>query len=297
MQRRVFDPGTVPLSFWRQPAIQQALAGRAIGTLLRYFLAEFPNCTQTQLALLTSHDRSDISNFVRGIRVGQVSDIEVLTRIADGLHIPDEARVLLGLAPASLPTSMFRDVPRPQPSNLHSPNDHITGWLGPQSTHPECSIAVCGSHTAKTDPAAITEIVRSLGSLFAYHRFQVIHGPVGIGIELMTYIADHYRPPGLTSLTARLGHANVIRDAQFVIVIGGGEGTRDEVDLALAMGKKVLPIPCTGGTAQHTYTRMCTNVRLHSWLDSTDLIALADAEQCATIVHRLTTTAPGDPHD
>jgi hypothetical protein len=56
-------------------------------------------------------DRSDISNWVRGTRQGRVFDIEVLTRIADGLRMPDEARVLLGLAPADALIAAIRDSP------------------------------------------------------------------------------------------------------------------------------------------------------------------------------------------
>lgn len=99
-RRRVFDPGTVPTAFWRRAEVCGALTRRDVAELFRLFLAGFPDCTQTRLALLTGHDRSDISNWVRGIRQSRVSDIEVLTRIADGLQLPDEARLLLGLASA-----------------------------------------------------------------------------------------------------------------------------------------------------------------------------------------------------
>src|SRR5262249_36084550 len=99
-RRKTFDPATVPISFWRRDDVQAAVARRAVGQLLGLYLTAFPDCTQTQLALLTAHDRSDVSNFVRGTRDRPVSDIDVLARIADGLEMPDEARVLLGLAPA-----------------------------------------------------------------------------------------------------------------------------------------------------------------------------------------------------
>lgn len=80
----------------------------------RIYLEAMPACTQTHLASLTEHDRSDISNWVRGVRNGRVGDIEVLNRIADGLRMPDEARVLLGLAPADALVTTIRDA-RPMP--------------------------------------------------------------------------------------------------------------------------------------------------------------------------------------
>src|SRR5690606_22773355 len=98
-RRKTFDPRAVPPAFWRRDDVRRALLNREIGRFFGVYLATFPECTQTQLALLTGHDRSDISNFVRGVRSPRVVDIDVLDRIASGLTMPDEARVLLGLAP------------------------------------------------------------------------------------------------------------------------------------------------------------------------------------------------------
>ncbi|MEV4253855.1 hypothetical protein AB0J52_11890 [Spirillospora sp. NPDC049652] len=87
-KRKVFDPGSVPVAFWCREDIRHALACRDVADLLRLFLDTFADCTQTQLALVTQHDRSDISNWIRGVRQGRVSDIEVLTRIAAGYRFP-----------------------------------------------------------------------------------------------------------------------------------------------------------------------------------------------------------------
>lgn len=109
-RRKTFDPRAVSLAFWRQDEVQTALARHDVGALFRMFLASHSDCTQTQLALLTEHDRSEISNLVRGTRSGRIGDIDVLTRIADGLQMPDEARVLAGLAPASVLMSSIKVV-------------------------------------------------------------------------------------------------------------------------------------------------------------------------------------------
>lgn len=110
-RRKAFDPRAVLLTFWRDGEVQTALARHDIGALFRMFLAQHPDCTQTQLALLTEHDRSEVSNLVRGSRSGRIGDIDVLTRIADGLQMPDEARVLTGLAPAAVLMSSLRQRP------------------------------------------------------------------------------------------------------------------------------------------------------------------------------------------
>lgn len=295
-QRKVFDPATVPITFWRSPSIQQILARRDVGKLFRLYLDEFPECTQTQLALLTEHDRSDISNFVRGIRSGCVSNIDVLDRVAEGLLMPDEARTLLGLAPSSQTLSTLQDetlVPRQSPSKVGDP---ITGWLGPSTARPHCRIAICGSRSSDTEFKVFTEAVRALGGLLMRRSYQVIHGPVGVGIEVMTYIADRYRPPGLTRITGRFGHASVVRDAEFVVVIGGGEGTLDETDLAFSLDKRVIPLAASGGTAQIVYAKMQKDAGLRSWMSDEDFrfLGQADAVGFVLAVQKLTSTDSGE---
>lgn len=135
-KRRTFDPRSVPLSFWRNEPVQTALARHEVGDLLRQYLEAHPECTQTQLALLTEHDRSEISNWVRGVRTGRVGDIDVLTRIADGLHMPDEARVLSGLAPAAVLMSSLRAPSQTQPDLYAQSQPQPTptndqGWRAP----------------------------------------------------------------------------------------------------------------------------------------------------------------------
>lgn len=120
-RRRIFDPGAVPIRFWQRDDVQASLAHRDVAQLFRLFLDKFPKCTQTQLALLTQHDRSDISNWVRGTRQGRVSDIEVLIRIADGLHMPDQARALLGLAPVGTDRSELVSLGTRRPADRDAP--------------------------------------------------------------------------------------------------------------------------------------------------------------------------------
>jgi hypothetical protein len=249
-RRRVFDPGAVPTAFWRRDEVCHALTRRDVAELFRLFLAEFADCTQTQLALLTEHDRSDISNWVRGIRQSRVSDIEVLTRIADGLQLPDQARLLLGLAPVG---------PIAAPQRGHRPEARAEAAA--------LRLAICGSRAPDTDAAAIDAAVRSLARLVMAQGYQVSHGPVGVGIEVMTYIADHYRPPDFASALGLFGHRNVVQDAAYVVVLGGASGTQTELDLAASTGKKIIPLPCTGGTARRFYRLAERDRRLRAWID------------------------------
>ncbi|MEV8635528.1 hypothetical protein AB0395_28095 [Streptosporangium sp. NPDC051023] len=239
--------------------MRAALRHRDVGVIFRVISATFPECTQTRLAVLTQHDRSDISNWVRGTRTGRVSDIEVLTRIADGLQITDEGRMLLGLAPTEPPLSGSR-CPPPLPTSAD-----------PQPTG---LIAICGSRTHDTDSTVIDAAVCALARCVMSGQYQVSHGPVGVGMEVMTYLADHYAPPHISQAVGLFGHRNVVRDVDVVIVVGGGPGTQIEIDLALAMSKKVVALPTSGGTARRFYERACTEPHLRSWMCQEDFTAL-----------------------
>ncbi|WP_350277547.1 hypothetical protein [Kribbella sp. HUAS MG21] len=279
-RRRVFDPGTVPASFWHRSDVQEALARRDVAQLFRRYLADFADCTQTQLALLTEHDRSDVSNWVRGTRHGQVSDINVLTRIAEGLCIPDNGRILMGLAPADALVSSVRD------ERELARGGEVTEQVRQRvdgSDSASTRIAICGSRAPGTSSAVIDAAVRSLARLVMVRRLLVNHGPVGVGIEVITHIADHYQPPGLRGAVAIFGRRNVILDAEYVLVIGGGSGTQAEADIAVSMGKRILPLGATGGSARAVYQQAMRSQRSSAWMsrDTRDTLT-----RCAEISER-----------
>jgi hypothetical protein len=283
-RRKTFDPATVPLEFWHRDDVRLALSRREVGRLFGIYLGTFTSCTQTQLALLTEHDRSDISNFVRGTRSPRVTDIDVLGRIADGMAIPDEARVLLGLAPADVRLSTIR------PGTAPGGSATVTGWYRPVSRGKSLRIAICGSRSDSCDNAAIDEAVCALGRLLMNRQCEVDHGPMGIGIEIMTYIADHYRPPTLRAAVGLFGRSNVVSRADYVILIGGGRGTLDEVDLAISMGKRILPFAASGGTARRAFERMGADLNLHRWMREATFAALGScvsADEYAEIIEQV----------
>jgi hypothetical protein len=74
-----------------------------------------------------------------------------------------------------------------------------------------------------------------------------------------------------------IGHANVVRDADYVLVVGGGSGTQSEIDTAFSAGKRVLPMPLSGGTAARAYMRMLGEAPLRAWLPDSAFSALATA--------------------
>ncbi|GAA2619316.1 hypothetical protein GCM10010411_63820 [Actinomadura fulvescens] len=221
-----------------------------------------------------------------------MSDIEVLTRIADGLQIPDQARLQLGLAPAG-PVDIKVDLAGP----WHFPEEQVdasaAGTAQPEQVH----LAICGSRAPDTDASVIDAAVRCLARLVMSRQYKVSHGPVGVGIEVMTYIADQYRPPDVALALGLFGHRNVIHDAKYVIVLGGSAGTRTEIDLALSMGKRVIPLPCSGGTARRFYHQAARDKRLRQWMADDHFAALNacddPGEDFIRIVEHLITTDLG----
>ncbi len=165
----------------------------------------------------------------------------------------------------------------------------LAGVLRPESDTQEWSIAICGSRTADTDRVLIDGCVHNMGRLLTRLRCRVSHGPLGIGIEVMTFIADHYRPPGLDCVLGVVGHLNVIKPADFVIVIGGGAGTRDEVNLASSLNKTVIPLQASGGAAQDAFDSLANAGPMPGLLDDdvAELGAVASAEDYIRIVERV----------
>jgi transcriptional regulator with XRE-family HTH domain len=88
---------TVPARAWRRDDLRRALETRDVAGLLR--LVQHGGVSQARLAAATGLGQGRVNEIINGRR--RVTGLEVFERIADGLAMPDEARVLMGLAPAS----------------------------------------------------------------------------------------------------------------------------------------------------------------------------------------------------
>ncbi len=86
----------IPDSLWQRSEIIVALRSRDIG---RFFalLRQYTGASQTQIGIACDLSQGKVSDIVRGVQ--QVEKLDVFERIADGLGLPDPARILLGLAP------------------------------------------------------------------------------------------------------------------------------------------------------------------------------------------------------
>lgn len=82
---------------WREGDVHSALRSRDTATLLQ-LVQRYSGASQARLAAAFGMGQGRVNEIINGRR--QVTRLDVFERIADGLAMPDEARVLFGLAPA-----------------------------------------------------------------------------------------------------------------------------------------------------------------------------------------------------
>lgn len=144
----------------------------------------------------------------------------------------------------------------------------------------------------------IDEAISALSRLLMNRQCEVDHGPMGVGIEVMTYIADHYRPPALRAALGLFGRYNVVRRADLVIFVGGAQGTQDEIDLSVCLGKRIVPFAASGGAARHAFDRMRADASLRSWMPEATFAALGccvSADEYAKIIEQLLSDSGSAP--
>jgi len=90
----------MPPAAWHSEEAHKLLAVRDVGALFR--LAQRFGISQGRLSAATSIPQGRISEILHGKR--QVTSLELFERIANGLDMPDDCRMLLGLAPTKPPT-------------------------------------------------------------------------------------------------------------------------------------------------------------------------------------------------
>ncbi|WP_308122109.1 helix-turn-helix transcriptional regulator [Streptomyces sp. TRM70350] len=89
------EPIQLPDWAWERAEVRQALRARDIGAVFRH-AQQYAGASQTRIATATGMTQARVSEIISGRR--EVSRLDVYERIADGLHMPDDARHLLGLA-------------------------------------------------------------------------------------------------------------------------------------------------------------------------------------------------------
>src|SRR6266498_5896427 len=99
MRPGMFEPLRTPAAFWQRADVLTALDQRDIGALFR-LIRQHTGASQTRIGIAVGMPQSQVSVIMStGPRRRHVISHDVFARIADGLKMPDQARVRLGLAP------------------------------------------------------------------------------------------------------------------------------------------------------------------------------------------------------
>lgn len=125
MRDDAFTPLELPAELWQRPDTRDALTRRDIGFLFG-LARKYAGASQTRIANVCGMSQPEVSKISSGQR--NPSAPHVLHRIADGLAMPDEARVLLGLksvatltpgflTQTALPVQAEPTVPEPDPDH------------------------------------------------------------------------------------------------------------------------------------------------------------------------------------
>jgi len=105
MRPSAFDPPAIPAAFWERPDVCQALRQRDMSALFR-LLQQYLGLSQMRIGTAVGLGQGRMSEVINGIR--GIRHTHVFERIADGLDMPDHARVLLGLTPRQITVSRPR---------------------------------------------------------------------------------------------------------------------------------------------------------------------------------------------
>ncbi|WP_021596229.1 helix-turn-helix domain-containing protein [Actinomadura welshii] len=172
MSGRASDPIVIPDSLWDRPQMTQALTARDIRTVF-HLLRQYAGASQTQIAIACGMSQGKVSATMKeGGR--QVITLEVFERIADGLKMPDAARMTLGIAPRSRPSVSAVSVPRPR-SHIKTPSADLAGTkadpsnTGELATVDDISRLTRWLTASDTTDETIEGLVRSTSSLASAH--------------------------------------------------------------------------------------------------------------------------------
>jgi tetratricopeptide (TPR) repeat protein len=114
MPGMAMDPLSIPASLWSRPDTLAALRDRDIGRLFK-LVYKYGGASQTRIGIAVGMSQDKISAYMNGGR--HVTALQTFERIADGLSMPDQARLAMGIAPRTTP-AVAATKPRDTPPEL-----------------------------------------------------------------------------------------------------------------------------------------------------------------------------------
>jgi predicted XRE-type DNA-binding protein len=155
MPGRGIDLLVIPDSFWQRHETIAALRERSMGKLF-VLIHEHTGATQTQIATACGVTQPKISDIARGVQ--KIEELAVFTRYADGLGMPDHARITLGLAPQAATRAPRR---RSGPSNILAVADVVTATAEEVAAENDRLAAECDPDSLAALWQESTEVARA----------------------------------------------------------------------------------------------------------------------------------------
>ena len=90
MRDSAFDPPSLPDAFWVRPDVSKAMADQDIGALL-WLVNKRGGISQIKIGTAVEMSQTRVSQVSRGLQ--HVRELALITRIADGLAMPDSVSV------------------------------------------------------------------------------------------------------------------------------------------------------------------------------------------------------------
>ncbi|MGW4412943.1 helix-turn-helix domain-containing protein [Nonomuraea sp. NPDC004702] len=134
------EPVVVPADLWQRPDMVSALATRDLGHVFR-LVRRYAGVSQTRIGVAVGLSQGKVSQIMKGTI--QVVSFEVFERVAEGLRMPDPARMTLGLAPGVItgvplpgPPMPARDgTPASAPPSVEGVGQLVLGPRQPSDVH------------------------------------------------------------------------------------------------------------------------------------------------------------------
>lgn len=90
------EPVHIPDWAWQRPETRDTLAARDVGGLFR-LAQRYAGASQARIASAVGISQGRVNEHIHGKR--GAATLDLFLRVADGLHLPDDARIAMGLAP------------------------------------------------------------------------------------------------------------------------------------------------------------------------------------------------------
>ncbi|MFS1304258.1 helix-turn-helix domain-containing protein [Streptosporangium longisporum] len=164
-------PVVILPELWQRPEMLSALQNRNVGQVFQ-LVRQYAGVSQTRIGTAVNLSQGKISEIMRGTI--RVTSFEVFERVADGLDMPDSARLALGLAPR-----------RPQAVSAHQ---HTSPAPPSDDAEPSSRTGPLTPYLANLTGASSRPVISGLRHILTGHiQAEAIMGP----LLVINAVRDH----------------------------------------------------------------------------------------------------------